>query len=164
VKSSRALKYSVLLVLLLLSLGWKVLARAIPDERPTDRNLQVRLADFLVRQHFSVSMSEQAEEGKPAVTASSGSCRILVIKSPAVGWDRDLIRRYAEAEDQFFVVFQGRIYANQPTFKTVLNALWSRLLRELGFKKWPSPVFAVVARSGCEADRLPWDKFDTAQG
>ena len=163
-KSSRALKYLVLLVLLSLSLGWKVLARAIPDERPTDRNIQARVGEFLVRQHFSVSMSERAEDGKPAVTARSGSCRILVIKSPAIGWDRDLIRRYAEVEDRVFVVFQGRVYANQPTFRTVLDALWSRLLRELGFKIWPSPVFAVVARAGCEADRLPWDKFDTAQG
>src|SRR5262249_21269365 len=113
---------------------------------------------------FSVSISERAEDGKPAVTANSGSCRILAIKSPAVGWDRDMIRRYADRDDQVFVVFQGRIYANQPTFRTVFDTLWSRLLRELGVKKWPSPVFAIVARSGCDADRLPWDKFDTAEG
>jgi hypothetical protein len=163
VKSSRALKYLVLLVLLSLTLGWKVIARATSDEQPTDRNIQIRLAEFLVRQHFSVSMLERAEEGKPAVTANSGSCRILVMKSPALGWDRDLIRRYADAEDQVFVVFRGRVYSDQPTFRTVLDALWSRFLRELGFRIWPSPAFAVVARSGCEADRLPWDKFDPAR-
>jgi hypothetical protein len=160
VKSSRALKYLVLLVLLSLTLAWKVIARAAPDEQPTDRNIQVRVAEFLVQQHFSVSMSERAEEGKPAVTAKSGSCRLLVIKSPALGWDRDLIRRYADPEDQVFVVFRGRIYSDQPTFRTVLDALWSRFLRELGFRTWPSPVFAVIARTGCEADRLPWDIFD----
>ena len=119
VKSSRALKYLILLVLLSLTLGWKVIARATPDEQPTDRSIQVRLAEFLARQHFSVSMLEHAEEGKPAVTANSGSCRMLVIKSPALGWDRDLIRRYADAEDQVFVVFRGRIYSDQPTFRTV---------------------------------------------
>ena len=162
-KSSRALRYLVLFVLLSLSLGWKVVARTTPDERPTDRNLQVRVADFLVRQHFSVSMFDRAEEGKPAVIASSGSCRILVLKSPALGWDRDLVRRYADAEDQIFVVFRGRIYPDQPTFKTVFDALWARFLRELGFSRWPSPILAVVARMGCEADRLPWDKFDTTQ-
>jgi hypothetical protein len=150
-------------VLLSLTLAWKVIARAIPDGEPPDRNTQVRLAEFLSRQHFNVSMLERAEEGKPAVTASSGSCRILVIKSPALGWDRDLIRRYAEAEDQIFVVFRGRIYSDQPTFQTVLDALSSRFLRELGFGTWPSPIFAVVARKSCDADRLPWDKFDPAQ-
>ena len=77
------------------------------------------LAEFLVRQHFSVSMMERAEQGKPAVTANSGSCRMLVIRSPALGWDRDLVRRYADAEDQVFVVFRGRIYSDQPTFRTV---------------------------------------------
>jgi len=163
VKSSRALKFLILVAFLFLSLGWKVLARAVPAELPTERDMQVRLAEFLNRQHFTVALAERAEEGKPAITANAGSCRLLVIRSPALGWDRDLIRRYAEADDEVFVVFQGRVYANQPTFQTVFNALSSRLLRELGFKSTRSPVFAVVARSGCEADRLPWDKFDPVQ-
>jgi hypothetical protein len=74
-----------------------------------------------------------------------------------------LIRRYAEAEDQVFVVFRGRIYSDQPTFQTAIDALWSRFQRELGLTASPSPVFAVVARPGCEADRLPWDKFDPSR-
>jgi len=163
VKSSRALKSLLLIVLLSVSLGWKVLARAAPNEQPTDRAVQVRLAEFLIRQHFSVSMAERVEEGRPALTANSGSCRLVAIRSPALGWDRDLIRRYAETDDQVFIVFRGRVYADQPTFRTVLDALSSRFLRELGFKSPPSPVFAVVARSGCEAERLPWDKFDPVQ-
>lgn len=162
-KSSRVLKSVLLIVLLSVSLGWKVLARAAPDEQPTDRAVQVRLAEFLIRQHFNVSMAERAEQGRPALTASAGACRLLAIRSPALGWDRDLIRRYAEADDQVFIVFRGQIYADQPTFRTVLDALSSRFMRELGFKSSPSPVFAVVARSGCEAQRLPWDKFDPVQ-
>jgi len=159
----RALKYVLLIVLLSVSLGWKVLARASPNEPPTDRAVQVRLAEFLIRQHFSVAMAERAEQGKPALTASAGACRLLAIRSPALGWDRDLVRRYAEADDQVFIVFRGQIYADQPTFRTVLDTLSSRFMRELGFKSAPSPVFAVVARSGCEATRLPWDKFDPVQ-
>lgn len=162
-KSSRALKYLLLVVLLSVSLGWKVLARAAPNEQPTDRAMQVRLAEFLIRQHFSVAMAERAEQGKPALTASAGACRLLAIRSPALGWDRDLIRRYAEPDDQVFIVFRGQVYADQPTFRTVLDALSSRFMRELGFKSPPSPVFAMVARSGCEAQRLPWDKFDPVQ-
>ena len=163
VKSSRALKYLLLLLFLSLTLAWKVVARATPREQLTDRNVQVRLAEFLVGQHFSVSMMDRAEQGKPAVTASSGSCRMLVIRSPALGWDRDLIRRYADAEDQVFVVFRGRIYSDQPTFQTAVDALWSRFQRELGFTAWPSPVLGVVARTICAADRLPWDKFDPSR-
>jgi hypothetical protein len=164
VKSSRALKYLALLALLSLSLGWKVAARATSEEQPSDRTIQGRVADFLVRQHFSVSLLETSERGKPSIAAQSGGCRILVIRSPAIGWDRDLVRRYAEEGDQIFVIFQGRIYADQPTFRTVFDALWSRFLRELGVRTWPSPVFAILARPSCEADRLPWQKLDVARG
>jgi len=158
VKSSRALKFLVLAVFLAISLGWKVVARATPSERPSDRGIQARVAEFLVEQHFKVTILERAEEGKPSVTANSGSCRLLVIRSPALGWDRDLVRRYADAEDRVFVVFRGQVFADQPTFRTVLDALSSRFLRELGFKSWPNPVFAVIAKPGCEADRLPWGR------
>jgi hypothetical protein len=163
VRSSRALKWLVLGVLLSFSLGWKVVARSNVGERPAERNIQVAVAEFLVRQHFEVSMSERFEEGKPAVAASSGSCRMLVAKSPALGWDRDLIRRYAEAEDRIFVVFGGRIYADQPTFLTVFDALSARFRRELGFAVSPNPVLAVVARMNCDAERLPWEELDIAR-
>jgi hypothetical protein len=163
VKSSRALKYLALLVLLSLSLGWKVVARATSEERPTDRTIQGRVADFLIRQHFSVSILESSEQGRPSIAARSGACRILIIRSPAIGWDRDLIRRYAEAGDQLFVVFQGRIYADQPTLRTVFDALWSRFVKELGVRASPSPIFAIVAKPSCEADRLPWEKLDVAR-
>ncbi len=156
VKSSRTAKVVVLVALLAISLGWKVVARANPGERPSERGIQTRVAEFLAQQHFSVTILERAEEGKPSVTATSGSCRLLVIRSPALGWDRDLVRRYADADDRIFVVFRGQVFAQQPTFKTVFDALSSRFLRELGFKSWPSPIFAVVARAGCEAERLPW--------
>jgi hypothetical protein len=162
VKSSRGIKYLIILLFLSLTLAWKVIARATPHEQPTDRSIQVRLAEFLVGQHFSVSMMERAEQGKPAVTASSGSCRMLVIRSPALGWDRDLIRRYADPEDRIFVVFRGRVYSDQPTFRTVFDALWSRFRRELGFRVQPSLVLAVVARMNCDAESLPWDQLDVA--
>ena len=160
VKSSRALKWLIVVVLLSLTMAWKVAARSTGGEQPTERNTQVAVAEFLVRQHFSVSMSERVEEGKPAILANSGSCRMLVINSPALGWDRDLIQRYVNAEDRVFVVFRGRIYSDQPTFRTVFDGLWTRFRRELGFRAWPNPVIAVVARMSCDAERLPWNQMD----
>ena len=84
VRYSRALSLLVLLLLLAFTLGWKVAARSVAGEQPPERNVQAAVAEFLVRQHFGVSISENAEEGKPSVVANSGSCRILVAKSPAV--------------------------------------------------------------------------------
>ena len=160
---SRALRWIVLLLLLAFTLGWKVAARSVAGEQPTERNVQAAVAEFLVRQHFGVSVSEKAEEGRPSVVANSGSCRILVAKSPALGWDRDAIRRYADAEDRVFVVFRGRIYSDQPTFRTVFDALLTRFRRELGLRVEPSPVLAVVARISCDAERLPWDQLEFAR-
>jgi hypothetical protein len=150
-------------LLLAFTLGWKVAARSVAAEQPTERNVQAAVAEFLVRQHFGVSISERAEEGKPTVVANSGACRMLVAKSPALGWDRDLIRRYADAEDRVFVVFRGKIYSDQPTFLTVFDALLTRFRRELGFRVEPSPVLAVVARMSCDAERLPWEQLEVAR-
>src|SRR5262249_21923559 len=121
------------------------------------------VADFLVRQHFGVSISDRVAEGKPAIAATSGPWRILVAKSPVFGCDRDLIRRYAGPEDRTFVVFRGQIYSEQPTFLTVFDAMSSRLWRELGFGGQPNPVLGVVARINCDAERLPWDQFELAR-
>jgi hypothetical protein len=90
------------------------MARSTAGEQPTQRKNQVAVAEFLVRQHFSVPMSERVEEGKPAIAANSGSSRMLVVKSPALGWDRDLIRRYVDAQDRVFVVFRWHIYSISP--------------------------------------------------
>jgi hypothetical protein len=153
------LKWIIPGLLLAATLGWKVVARATVADQPTDRDIQSKIAEFLVRQHFGVSVSDQADEGKPSVTASSGACRMLVAKSPALGYDRDLIRQYATANDHVFVVFRGHTYADQPTSLTVLDALWSRFRRELGLKAETSPVLAVIAKASCEAERLPWDEL-----
>jgi hypothetical protein len=156
-------KWLVLVLLLAITLGWKVVARSAVGDQPTERDIQVQVAEFLVRQHFGVSVSEHLEEGRPSISASSGPCRMLIAKSPPLGWDRDLIRRYAEADDRVFVVFQGHVYADQPTFLTVFDSLWSRFRRELGSNVQASPVLAIVARPSCEAEQLPWNRLEVAQ-
>jgi hypothetical protein len=145
-----------------LTLGWKLVARSTIAAPPNERDVQVEVAQFLIRQHFTVSVSTQAEEGRPSITASSGPCRMLVAESPALGWDRELIRRYAQADDHVFVVFRGHIYPDQPTFSTAIDALWARLRRQLGGRVQAHPVLAVVAKPACAAERLPWSEFVTA--
>jgi hypothetical protein len=91
--------------------------------------------------------------------ASSGVCHLLVIKSPAMGWDQDLVRRHASAADQVFVVFRGSVYAEQPTWLTMVDFLWARFRRELGLSAQASPVLAVVAAKSCHAERFPWEEL-----
>jgi hypothetical protein len=155
VSCSRALKWFVLL-LLPLTLAWKLAVRPGDSGVLTEQEAQLKVAEFLVRQHFTVAVFERSDEGQPMIRATSGICRMLVAKSPAIGWDRDLIRRYATAGDRVFVVFRGEVYAEQPTWLTVSDFLWSRFQRELGFKAQASPVLAVIATMSCDAERLPW--------
>ena len=90
------------------------------------------------------------------IQATAGGCRMLIAKSPAIGSDRDVLRRYAEAADQIFVVFRGRVYADQPDWLTVSDFLWARFRRELGLEARAAPVLAVIAGANCGADRLSW--------
>src|SRR5262249_46837352 len=101
---------------------------------------------------------EKMQEGQPAIRATAGACRLLVAKSPPMGWDRDLIRRHATAADRVFVVFAGRTYAEQPTWLTVPDFLWARFRRELGMNAQPTPVLAVIATTTCAGGRLPWEE------
>jgi len=155
VRSSPAFKWIVLL-LLPITLAWKLAARTSHSDEFTEKEIQLRIGDFFTRQHFMVALSEQATEGQPSIKATSGLCSMLIARSPAVGWDRDLIRRYATPEDRVFVVFAGKVYAEQPTWLTASDFLWARFRRELGIRVQGSPILAVVASATCDAERLPW--------
>jgi len=159
VKSSPALKWLVLL-LLLPTLGLKMVLRPSADAGDSDdRQVQLRVADFLFRQHFIPVSSEKIEHGRPMIQAIAGSCRLLVAKSPAIGSDLDLIRRLAAATDLVFVVYRGRVYADPPTWLTVLDFLWIRLRRELGANAQFAPMLAVVAAPNCGAEQLSWGEL-----
>jgi hypothetical protein len=157
VNYSPALKWSFLLLLIALTLGWKWTGQA---KEPTEREVQLRVAEFLARQNYTVVRSAEAKQGEPTVRATAApTCRMLVINSPVLGWDQDTVRRLATAADRVFVVFRGKVYGDPPSWLTISDFLWSRLRRELGLKFETNPVFTVIATTSCEAERLPWDEL-----
>jgi hypothetical protein len=150
------------LILLVLTVGWKVAVR--PDNphelEKKETDAQRKIAEFLVRQHFAILVSERTTDTPPMIRATGGLCRMLVIKSSYDGSDHDRIMHgYASATDTVFVVFGGRIYAEQPTFLTASDELWARFRRQLGLKAEATPVLVVIATKGCEAERLPWHQL-----
>jgi len=158
--SSPVLKLSLAL-LLPLTLAWKLAVRpADPAElAEKERAAQRKIAEFLIRQHFVVSVAGTVEEAQPTIQATAGACRLLVLKSGTTGSSRDLISRQAGPDDRVFVVFRGKVYADQPTFLTVSDNLWARFRRELGFGGEAAPVLAVIASTICDAERLPWNEL-----
>ena len=158
--SSPAFKWLVLLLLLPITLGVKLVVRPSAElGELSDKRIQLRVAEFLFRQHFTVVSSEKIEEGRPIIQASAGACRMVVAKSPAIGSDRDVIRRLATATDRVFAVYRGKVYVNQPTWLTVSDYLWARLQRELGLNAQAAPVLAVIAGLNCGAEQLSWNEL-----
>jgi hypothetical protein len=153
VNFSPALKSGVLLLLVVLTLGWKLAVRRESDDL---NEIQLKAAQFLVRQHFSVALSEKVGEGEPIIRATAGMCRLLVAMSSFDGWQSDVIRRYATAQDTIFVVYGGRLYAEQPTGLTATGALWSKIRRELGLSAQTMLALAVISTKDCKAEQLPW--------
>jgi hypothetical protein len=147
-----------LVLALLLTLGSKLIVR--PDKStPSAADIQRRVADFLIQQSFTVALTNQTSDGQPVLRASAGVCQILVVNSDPMAWGRDVIRLNATVADQSFVVFRGRVYAEQPTWLTVPDFLWSRFQRELGLRAHAAPLLTVIATTSCNAERLPWGEL-----
>jgi hypothetical protein len=157
VNCSTALKWFLILALPL-TLGLKLVAR--PDRSAASApNVQQTVAEFFLRQRFTVALPDRTGEGQYMLRASAGPCRILVVNSNPIAWDSDAIRRNAMAADRVFVVFRGRIYKDPPTWLTVPYFLWSRLERELGLRAQAAPLLSVIATAGCSAEQLPWSEL-----
>jgi hypothetical protein len=162
VKFSPVLRW-FLLILLVITLGWKVVA-VQPDDysgfEKKEADGKRKIAEFLVHQHFTAFVPEETITDLPVVRATAGPCRMLVIKSSYDGSDHDrIVRGYASATDTVFVVFGGRIYAEQPTLLTVSDFLWARFRRQLGLRVEARTVLVVIATKSCEAERLPWNEL-----
>ena len=55
--------------------------------------------------------------------------------------------------------FAAELTRNSRYCGLVLNYFWSKLLRELGLIRRITPVFAVIANSACDVERIQWDKL-----
>jgi hypothetical protein len=157
VNLSPVLKW-VLPLLLLISLGWKSAIRI-----DYSSNLEDKIRSFLVRNHFFVTVSEEMIRDHRTFRATKAACQMLVTEISHRGWERDAIKKRASVLEQVFIVFGGKIYAEQPTWLTASDFLWYKLLSELGLKVRPTPLLAVIATKNCDAERLPWYELASAE-
>ena len=151
---SRALKWLVV-VLLPLTVGWKLLVYANDTSDPIVK-AEDKVVRFLSSHQFKLVGIQKMTGELPVVYATAGTCNMFVAVTSSRGWHRDMIRDLTKPSDQNFIVFRGRVYSEQPMFLTITDFLWSKLLNQLGFPVYASPVLAVVATKDCDADRLPW--------
>jgi hypothetical protein len=148
----------ILLLLLLISLGWKSAIRI-----DYSSNLEDKIRGFLVRNHFIVTVSEEMIRDHRTFRATKAACQMLITEISHRGWERDTINSRAKVGEQVLIVFGGKIYAEQPTWLTASDFLWYKLLSELGLKVRPTPLLAVMATKSCDAERLPWYELASAE-
>ena len=147
----------MLAIALVLSVAWKT---AIGFGVENDD--KEHLVDFLKRNHFEVSPTEQIVNDVSMIRAQTASCSLKIVQLAPNGSNRDLFRSLAAGADRAFVVFRGKVYVQQPIFWTVLDDFWVRHLRELGVTTHSAPVIAVAANSSCDAERIPWNELREA--
>lgn len=153
-------RLKLLLVLLLaMSLGLKLTPR--PE---TLDGLKADIIGFLEAQHFRVVESEDSLGGMPVLQADAGECRLKVLKASSLGWNRDMIRGLAGEGDTIFSVFEGRVYAEQPDWRSAISYSLSKLIRNLGLTTRTTYVLAVVAGANCNAQALPWRDLSRERG
>src|SRR5262249_16133994 len=152
-------------VLLVLSLGSKwalsVYSPPVLNEQE-EKAATSAVVKFLVRNHFSIVRAGNASFEFEVVEPNADVCRLQVVLSASRGWHRDLIRSMTKLEERSFVVFRGKIYAEQPMLLTVFDFLRYKLLTKIGIAAHPAPVLTILAEPNCEADRLPWNEFQEA--
>jgi len=153
VSFSPALKWFIAL-LLPLTLVWKLALK-------TEDSVQLKdgITNFLVVHNFAVSEINRELNGMRIIRATAKPCELLILRASPDGWTRDLIRRFATATDHIFIVFRGKIYADQSSWTILAGYLQSKILYRLRLVPHERAVIAVVASKDCNAKRLPWDKL-----
>jgi hypothetical protein len=155
VTHSSALKWSVI-VLLPLTIGWKL---AVRPENPVE--IQNAIVEFLTKQQFDVSVTDEGMEYMGVIEARSRSCQLRVARVSPLGHEAVLVRHASATSDRTFYVFRGTVYPEQPVRLTVASYLWFRFLRELGLVARVPSVLAVV--TSCDAEQLPWSALGSQE-
>jgi hypothetical protein len=119
-------------------------------------DVRTPITTFL-QQHNLRLVTVAGEPGSSKIAATSGwACRIQIVEAQHRGYNYDSLRQTAGPTDDFFVLFGGIVYDDQPLWWTKADYYWARLKREIGIPSAPRPVLAVTASTACSARALPW--------
>jgi len=145
-------------LLLPLTFMWK-LAGGPGDPSETS----AAVAQFLRQLDFEGVSTEGGTLGHMwVVRAHRGECRLSIVELiSSKGWTRDLIRTFTDPSDELFIVSGGSVYDYSSNWLDVINDIYLKTLRRIGFSRAASG-FAVVAAPICAARQLPWNEFQQA--
>ena len=141
-----AARFSLLLALLLLSLGVKVVtltARFPPSDAIVARTLVARLRALgfeAVVQHRPLGL---------AVVATRGACRLLVRDDESGGARTAVYESAAEAYGPLRYAYRGQVSGSAPRWRPLLDRIIARRLARFGIDRRPVAVLAVASSTAC---------------
>jgi hypothetical protein len=148
----------VLCGLLVLTLSFKLsvgMRQFVPGQ---DEMVRAYIATFLARHGFQPNRVIAIQDPIGAL-GRSGGCQLLITEVAFQGWQRDFFRRVVSEEDQFFFLFRGHKYRDQPVWLTRLSGYWNTFLRTLGFNAPVEPVLGIAASAPCDLNAMPWQEL-----
>jgi hypothetical protein len=148
----------VLCGLLVLTLSFKVSVGMRQSVSGQDEMVRTYIATFLARHGFQPNRVIAIQDPIGA-SGRSGDCQLLIAEVAYQGWQRDFFRRAISEEDQFFFLFRGHKYQDQPVWLTRLSGYWNTFLRKLGFNAPAEPVLEIVASAPCDLNAMPWQEL-----
>jgi hypothetical protein len=116
--------------------------------------VRTQIAGFLARHGLQPDLGDSL-----GVSGRSGECHLLIAEAAYQGWHRDSLRRLAAQDDQLRFYFRGRMYADQPIWRTRLSGYWAAFLQNFGLNAPVDPVLGIVASPACKLTALPWQEL-----
>lgn len=151
----RGARLSVLAVLLVASVGAKLTHGGAASylDPPGDEKAAIA---WELREH-GFRVSEGADDpDSPFVPAIREECSVLVATVAPQGWHRDILRRLAGPEDRVAFLVDGRLYDDQPVWRTMSRHYWNRLNRIIGRDTGSDLPHGILASQGCDLSAPMW--------
>jgi hypothetical protein len=119
-----------------------------------DTNAGAKLLSFLADAGFSASRL-----GDPwMVSGKAAPCRVLLGSVAADGWHRDVVFNSAPAGSEVVFFFQGRVFPDQPKWRTWATEKMYQLKHTFDSKLKPDLVIASAIDRRCSVDKQLWAK------
>jgi hypothetical protein len=142
-----------------LSIGTKLVLGA--SEYGDDKKPSVaerRVVSFLKSHGFQLGEPEEDAQFW-AVSAVNGGCYLRVAVVSPQGWHRQVVRRAAPPGSKVFFVIDGRIYQDQPVWRTRASFYWHRMNGLVGSHVATSLLLGVVASPDCDWLNGAWSEL-----
>ncbi|MEA3535447.1 hypothetical protein [Rhizobium sp. CC-YZS058] len=149
---------SKIAVVLLITFGLVALRwRPVEANIHSTEEIHSTVKPFLDKNGFTITQQTQDQ-----VTASSGSCDVIIKEVAPEGWNESQMMVMAAGRNLLFVT-RGQVYpGQQPVWRTWSYLQYYRVMTKIGMPVSKAFVFGVSPSTGCNAVNIDWAQLTPA--